>query len=1275
MINRIILIGILLQLFNCNVFFAQKTIVENFHLSYQKNSLSPSNSYISSDGKPTKIFYIPVNTNNYELELNIISEHKKDTNINSFQIKQSNSYNYNHHISEQRFKKYVAIELETMRLNNGAVFVPDDIEIRINQLPPTSKPSLRAFATNSVLSSGSGDWHKIGVIKNGVYKIDYNYLQSNGIIQQSITSDAINIYGNGQGMLTEINGQKRVDDLQKNAIFIEDGNDGTFGPGDYILFYAFGPHNWYFQNNDFSHNANNYSDTSYYFININTNGTGKRIQTATLPTGTSSTNLTSYINYDFIEPDEINLGKSGIEWFGDIYDVQTTYNYKFTTPNILSSASSRLNVRLIGKYSSAVTSFTVNCNGSSINIPVPSSGSGTYAAWGQPAAGTMMINGSGNETNISVTYNKNSYPSAKGYTDYLEFIYRSALNYNGGQLFITDTTGIGPGNISTYTISNGNSIEHMWDITSPYDIKEVPLAKTSNSASFKFNNDSIKYFIAFNNSFFNTPYYHQPVQNQNLHGLSNSNIVIITVSDYSSASEDLANFHYTHDGLTSAVVTTQQIYNEFSSGMQDPTAIKQFLRMFYKRANGNPSLIPEYCILMGDASYDNRNRMGHNKKLIPTYESKESLSVTGTYATDDYYAILSDGGAMNNYDLLDIAIGRFTVNSLQEANDMVNKVKYYCEPQSNSSNSTNCCSGTNGSNSILRDWRNVVCMISDDGDNNMFFNDTEIMADTCEANNKNMNIVKIHSDAYAQISTAGGQTIPGAEEAIKQQVEKGALLVSYIGHGGEVGWAHERILKVETINGWQNISRMPVFMTATCEFSRYDDHDRTSAGEYVILNPNGGGIASFTTTRLVYAGANEVLNKYFHSIFYDKINGTPQRIGDIYYETKIKYVLGTGGDANYRKFTLLGDPAVRLAMPQHQIITDSINSIEINSFNDTIKALSKVKIAGHIEDYNGQLLTGFNGYVYPILYDKISDLMTLGDGTDNFPAPFQMWKNKAYKGKATVTNGKFSFELIVPKDIALQIGHARLSYYAENGTEDAQGYNEVPLIGGINTDATADNTGPTIDLYMNNESFVSGGITDANPSLYAKLFDENGINMVGSGIGHNIEAVIDENTADAIVLNDYYESDLNTYKSGKVSYPFSSLKTGNHTLSLKAWDTYNNSNKTSIEFVVAKNEKMALDHVLNYPNPFTTYTEFFFEHNQVCDYLDVQIQVFTISGALVKTIDTRIQSDGFRSTGIAWNGLDDYGDQLAKGVYVYKLTVVNNSNEKAEKFEKLVLLR
>ena len=372
---------------------------------------------------------------------------------------------------------------------------------------------------------------------------------------------------------------------------------------------------------------------------------------------------------------------------------------------------------------------------------------------------------------------------------------------------------------------------------------------------------------------------------------------------------------------------------------------------------------------------------------------------------------------------------------------------------------------------------------------------------------------------------------------------------------------------------------------------------------------------------------------------------------------------------------LIGDPALKIATPNFDVITDSINGVSINVI-DTIRALSSVTVKGHLEDdYNGNVLSNFNGYVYPIVYDKASQLETLGNDQSSSINSFELRNKVIYKGKASVVNGEFSFSFIVPKDIALQFGEGRISYYAHNGMDDAHGFTENLIVGGNDTSALSDNVGPTVQLFMNDESFVFGGITNEDPYLYAKVFDENGINTVGNGIGHDVTAILDANSQNPIILNDYYESDLDTYQSGTITYPFSDLEVGTHTLTLKVWDVHNNSSESETEFVVAESSEVVLEHVLNYPNPFTTKTQFFFEHNQACNSLQVEIQIFTISGKLVKTIHQTLFDNCFRSEGIEWNGRDQFGDQLAKGVYVYQIKVTNGEGKKAEKIEKLVILK
>lgn len=617
------------------------------------------------------------------------------------------------------------------------------------------------------------------------------------------------------------------------------------------------------------------------------------------------------------------------------------------------------------------------------------------------------------------------------------------------------------------------------------------------------------------------------------------------------------------------------------------------------------------------------------------------------------------------------------MSTVDQANAVVNKILRY-DQMHNLSGAGSSCS-TSGDAGIP-DWRTHVLFASDDQNGDAFestihMSQSESLAQRVVAEEPRLNVDKIFLDAYQQISTPGGARYPQANIDLREAVEKGLLLVNYIGHGGEVGWAHERFLDNTTILGWTNGERLPLFMTATCEFSRWDDPARTSAGELVLLNPDGGGIALMTTSRLAYSLQNFNLGNCFYDHVFERTDelGRTARLGDIHRRTKRQIATSDPNSFNHMNFCLLGDPSMRLALPNNELTITAVTDTLGNAV-DTLKALATVRIEGFVDNGNGQPLEDFNGVVVPTVYDKVLQQQTLAnDGGGAFS--FRMRKNVIYRGRASVVNGRFAFTFVVPKDINYQVGPGRVSCYAENGATNASGYTEAPLVGGTATDVAADEVGPRVQLYMNDDDFVRGGITDRSPLLYAKLFDENGINTVGTSIGHDLLAVLDENTDQAIVLNDQYQADLDTYKSGEVRYRLSDLTEGTHTLRLKAWDVFNNSSEANTEFVVTSSEELALDHVLNYPNPFSTHTEFYFEHNRPCTNLDVQVQVFTVSGRLVKTLSRQLACDGYRSEGLAWNGLDDFGDKLGRGVYVYRLQVATPDGEKAEKFEKLVILR
>jgi len=660
-------------------------------------------------------------------------------------------------------------------------------------------------------------------------------------------------------------------------------------------------------------------------------------------------------------------------------------------------------------------------------------------------------------------------------------------------------------------------------------------------------------------------------------------------------------------------------------------------------------------LLIGDGSFDHKSVTAENINYVPTYQSDNSLSPTRSFVTDDFFGLLdpTDNVENSNSGLVDIGIGRLPVRSTQEAQTIVEKIKSYTNPENKGN------------------WINSLCFIGDDEDNNIHMRDADRLATKVDTSYPYFFVNKIYLDAYPQESSAVYESYPEVQRLINDEINNGILIFNYTGHGGEDGLAHERVVSIDDIGSWVNFDKLTIFVTATCEFSRFDNHKYISAGELVLLNPKGGAIALFSTTRLVYSSPNYTLNnKFYDYAFKRDHNGNIRSLGDIIRLAKN----AAGTENNKRNFTLLGDPALKIPIAKYNILTDSINHKSVAQYTDTLKALTKVTVHGHVEDNLGNPASSYSGIVYPLVLDKPRIINTLAnDGGSHME--FKVQNNILYKGKASITNGEFNFSFVVPKDISYRFGAGKISYYALSKSNNAKGHFDDFIIGGSNSNAEEDNIGPAVNLYMNDENFVSGGITDENPKFFAVLTDSSGINTVGNGIGHDITAILDDNTNSLIVLNDYYESDIDNYQKGKIEYLFSELDEGEHTLKLKVWDVYNNSSEEEMEFIVAESEKLAIKNLLNYPNPFTEQTAFYFDHNRPNEDLKILIQIFTVSGKLVKTISTIINSNAFRSEPINWNGLDDFGDKIGRGVYVYQIKVRTIDGETVTETEKLVILK
>lgn len=1298
-IIKTLFLTLIVDLLCVNNLFAQRNpsisqTLKWFPIAENKISDNESISYFGFEGalydydnqKITPFFHAQLDwdkTKDADLQLvNVLTQKVENEELNLIDLSQiTENYRVLSSINESRGKSFLTIALYPFVKNkNGEIHKILSFELQIDRIDKVQlrEGTRQSFVNESVLIKG--DWYKIGVMGDGIYKLTYTALKDMGIDIDNIEPDAINIFGNSFGMLPEVNNIYRPDDLIKNAIHIEGDGDGVFNSSDYILFYAKGPDKWVQNGNYFEHQRNTYSDTSYYFIQIDTSAASpKRITNAQLSVSAPTHSVISFNDFKVIQDDKYNLMKSGREWLGDHFDVVTDYSYAFNFPNMDLSSSCRLRAALAAKTpGSASSSFTINIPEASLNstLTISGVGSGPYpyhAVYGNGGTMTYNLNSTSSTININLTFNKFS-ASCEAWTDFLEMNARRNLIYSGSNIIFRDVLSVGAGNVAQYTISNAAANLIFWEVTDAGNVALVNGNLSGSNYTFTADADTLRTFAVFDLDDAVSPIYFGRVANQNLHGLGYADILLVTHPDYLTQATELANFHQA-EGLSVNLVTTNEIYNEFSSGMKDAAAIRMFFKMFYDRAAGDTALMPKYAILFGDGSYDNKYRLPGNTAFVPTYQSISygQLYIISSFVSDDFYGMLDDTEGMAAGNLMDIAVGRINVRNNSEAEAVLKKIKDYSTEVAPPLNA-GCCDGS--TSVTMGDWRNWLTFVADDEDGNSYINSAEKFYDSINQNYPEYLIKKIYLDAYLQTSTPGGKRYYEAENDLRNKVQAGTLFVNYIGHGGEVGWAHERILDLATINNWTNSPLLPVFMTATCEFSRYDDPSRTSAGEYLLTNPDGGAIALMTTTRVVISGPNETLNTYFIEFFLDRAaNNQRQRIGDFYLDSKNKMSAFSPGNAgNTRNFTLLGDPAVQFKIPFHNIITDSLNGVSISAAPDTIKALSVITIKGHVQDEAGNLLPGFNGIIYPVVFDKPQSVTSLANDPGSSPKTFEVIKNVIYKGKATVTNGQFQFTFVVPKDIAFSYGSGMLSYYAQNGVVDANGYSKSIIVGGANTNAPVDNTGPEMDIYMNDENFVDGGITNTNPYLIVKVNDLNGMNTVGNGIGHDLTAILDGNTSNTINLNEYYEADLDTYQSGRIKYQLTNLEPGKHTLKVKVWDVYNNSSEKEIEFTVQDEQEMALEHVLNYPNPFTTNTVFMFEHNQTCQLMDVKITIMTITGKIVKTILQTVNTEGFKADPIPWDGLDEFGDKLAIGTYIYKLEVKANE-QKAELFEKLVILR
>lgn len=1149
-------------------------------------------------------------------------------------------------------ENFASVTIFPFRKNGAIVERLVSFDIIINN----TKIDLRSLSSNTYAGSSKladGSWYKINAPKQGIYKLDYAFMQEAGVDLNSLELDRIKLYTYPGGMLPQANAAENQDDLNETPIQIKDNNNNNrFDEGDLVIFYSAGANVWKHNNDVYSYENHFYSYDYYAFLR--TDGElGKRVSSAN---NTGNANYTSD-TYDILRVHELDTNsvvKTGKGWLGELFEFVDEYDFDFNLPNLQSNEPVAITTRVYGRSTVSSSQFQVFVNNDLFQThTVNKVGLNYYDKQANESQLTNNFISNSDNINVRVKYLLPD-NGASGWLDFIELHGRAKINYQSsiGQFVFSDENSIGS-TISQFNI--GGSGFTLWDVSNVYDIKSPQIS----GGSFKTNTaESLKQFAVFGESDLFNATYVEAITNQNLHASSQHDMLIISHQNFVNEVERLAEFHRSN-GLSVLIATPNNIYNEYSNGVQDVSAIRNFVRMFYQRANQVTAEQPKFLLMFGDGSFDYKGiefDEDDNTNLVPTYESDRYIEPLSSFCTDDFFTLMdeNEGDNVSSVGLPDIAVGRIPCNTVEEARDAVDKIIYYkTEPSKG-------------------DWLNTFTLLADDQDGDLHFEHAEGHAQNISNQHPDYNIDKIYCDAFEQVNTTAGARYPEVNDAILRRVFQGAFAINYVGHGGENGWAHERILQFSDIDDWNFPEKQPLLITATCSFSRFDNPSKFSAGEAVTLKGNGGCIANITTCRVVYASENKALNEALIDTLFDSTNLQNIAIGEAVRLAKQR----VGANVNARKFALLGDPALVLNYPKYNIVTTKVNGVPVAQATDTLTALSAVNIEGEIQDFSGNRLEDFNGVLTTTIFDKVEIKNTLANDSQSSVLPFESQSNKLFKGKSSVNKGTFNFNFIVPKDIQFRFDYGKISYYAKTATGlDANGYDDSVVIGGISNSTEADNTKPEIQLFMNDENFVFGGTTDENPVLYAKLFDDSGINTVGTGIGHDLTAVLDANEKDAIILNDFYEADIDNYKKGSIRYPLSKLTEGKHSLTVTVWDVHNNWNSAYIEFFVVKGKDITVTNVLNYPNPFTTHTEFHFEHNRPNAELTAQVNIFTLNGTLVKSIEGALPSSVYRVKNLTWDGLDSFGNRIGRGTYIYRVTLFDGDEKITSDFQKLVLLR
>lgn len=1109
--------------------------------------------------------------------------------------------------------------------------------------------STENFTTSSVLASGT--WVKVGVTTSGIKKLTSSTLASWGFSDIS----KVSVYGNGGTELPLSNSDDRIDDLAQLPVYRGSG---------YILFYAEGVETWSYTSSQktFTAAVHPMSEMSYYYITDSGTPSGS-VEEEADTTVTTKTTITQYDARANHKLSKTNLLSSGRDWWGEEFSpTSNSQSFSFDLPPRTASTDEvKITARMAGRSASSI-SYTISFNGDEVSsstisaVSSLSSSTGDYAKSTTRNLTTTSSNLTENVVDISMTF---AASTNLAWVDYVTVCSKAALDIDGDdELLFRNRATFSNSGYALYKVEGASSSTLIWDITTPTCPTQKYITIDGTTAQFKHPRGSTSEFIAFEPSgSFETPTYIETVENQNLHGLSSVDYVIVTHPDFLEQAEELADIHREYSDLSVVVVTTDQIYNEFSSGKREAKAIRDFLRMMYQRGAAGDGDELQYALLFGDGSYDNYTYGSDNPgNKVPTYQSSASINYTNTYCTDDFFGWLDDSeGSSDLAARMDIGIGRFPVQTTAQAQICVNKTRTYL---------TGLDQGA---------WKSRVAFACDDDDDNEHLTYAEMLASQVEDAYPEMIIKRIFLEAYPSQNSSTGITYPYANEDFETAINDGSLVVNYVGHGGMDALTDQALFRQSYIQTYTNATRLPFFITATCDFGPFDVYD-LSAGEECLVYEYGGFIGLFTTTRLVYSDSNYKINAaLWERLFEVEDDYKLYAVGEASRYAKCS----AGGLVNSVKYILLGDPAIRLAKCEElTVATDSVNGIPFADCDEPISALAINTISGSVRDAEGNIVDTFNGEVEIALYDKRSTTSTLGEISDVFT--YEEYKSVIFSGSVDVVDGQFSVSIILSKDINLEEGYGRITYFASaDDGDEAQGYSNEILVGGIALTDEVDTIGPTIVPWFDyDDPTRTFYYTGCCPVLYATISDPSGINIGGSGIGHDITLIVDEDRVNAITVNSYFSYNAGSYTTGTLEYQLTNLDEGDHTLLIKAWDNWNNASDTTITFNVTNYAPISFGKTELYPSPLHNGTEHLklrFSHNDGGRSLTLTIRIFSIDGRRMAKHSLTLVASDTQTDEIDLTDEIDVVASLSSGLYVVQVDVVSSSGREGSFSKKLMV--